>query len=200
MRDGTPDRPSPRNRLRKWTIPRSDRAIGNVRPMELDHHMRSISLFYASCLTLTFCMSSLSAAEPKAVALNAVATLFIEHDLAAFKSFVNDDAIQGDREPGSAIAKIDKQRPEKMKVIDLSQVIFFRAPDIDRLAKLYPDDLWARVKKHIGENQGVLVKLALTGEMADRARAAGKDPNDIAMMTFVINSQPEPKVVHIDDN
>lgn len=162
--------------------------------------MRSISLFYASFLTLAFCNSPLPAAEPKAIALNAVSTLFIEHDLTAFKSFVNDDAIQGDRETGSAIAKIGKQRPEKLKMIDLSQVIFFRASDIDRLAKLYPDDLWARVEKHICKNQGVLVKLALTGEIADRARAAGKDPNDVAMMTLIINSQPEPQIVHIDDN
>ena len=162
--------------------------------------MRSLILFYASCLMLSLCVSSLSAGEPKAVALNAVASLFIDHDFDAFKSYVSDNAIQGDRDPGSAITKIDKQRPEKMKVIDLSQVIFFRARDIDRLAKLYPDDLWTRVDKHIGENQGVLVKLALTGELADSARAAGKDPNDIAMMTFVINSQPKPKIVHIDDN
>ncbi|WP_146602407.1 hypothetical protein [Novipirellula aureliae] len=162
--------------------------------------MRFTVLFCVSWLMVTFCGASLRAAEPKAVALSAIASLFIEHDIAAFKSFVNDDAIQGDFDPGSAIAKIDKQRPEKMKVIDLSQVIFFRALDIDRLAKLYPDDLWARVEKHIGEKQGVLVKLSLTGEMANRARAAGKDPNDIAMMTFVLNSQPEPKIVHIDDN
>lgn len=135
-----------------------------------------------------------------AVALDAVATLFVEHDFATFKTFVNDDAIQGDHEPGSAIAKIDKQRLDKMKGVKLSQVIFFRAEDIDRLARLYPDDLWERVESHIGDDQGVLVKLALTGEMANRAREAGKDPNDIAMMTFVLNSRPEPKIVHIDDN
>lgn len=161
--------------------------------------MRFLTLTVVSYLTV-FCVSPSSATEPKAVALDAVATLFIEHDIAAFKAFVNDDAIQGDHEPGSAIAKIEKQRPETMKVIELSQVIFFRAADIDRLANFYPDDLWERVKKHIGDDQGVLVKVALTGEMAKRAREAGKDPNDIAMMTFVLNSQPEPKIVHIDDN
>lgn len=162
--------------------------------------MRIVILFFASHLTLGFCGSPSSAAEPKAIALDAVATLFVEHDVAAFKAFVNDDAIQGDHEPGSAIVKLEKQPPKMTKVIELSQVIFFRAADIDRLAKLYPDDLWERVEKHIGDDQGVLVKLALTGEMAKRARDAGKDPNDIAMMTFVLNSQPEPKIVHVDDN
>lgn len=174
--------------------------IPTVRPMKKEHQMRFVILSVVSCLTLAFSVSTSSAAEPKAVALDAVATLFVEHDVSAFKAFVDDDAIQGDHERGSAIAKIDKQRPEKMKVIGLSQVIFFRAADIGRLATLYPDDLWERVEKHIGDDQGVLVKLALTGEMANRARKAGKDPNDIAMMTFVLNSQPEPKIVHIDDN
>ncbi len=162
--------------------------------------MHSLKNFFATLLGLSLFIPSLAASEPKAVALKAISTLFVEHDIDGFKKFVSEKAVQGDREPGSAITKIDKQRPEKMKVIDLSKVIFFRAGDIDRLSKLYPDDLWARVKTHIGEDQGVLVKLALTGAMADRARAAGKDPNDIAMMTFVISAKPEPKIVHIDDN
>ena len=161
--------------------------------------MRFVILSCA-CFTLTSCISPASAAEPKAVALDAVSALFVEHNLAAFRSFVDNEAIQGNFEPGSAIAKLDKQRPEKLNAIELAQVVFFHAPDIDRLAKLYPDDLWMRVQKHIGENQGVLVKLSLTGEMADRVRAAGKDPNNIAMMTFVIGSQSKPKIIHIDDN
>lgn len=162
--------------------------------------MRSIILITATCIGYSVSALSANAAEPKAIALNAVATLFVHHDIDEFKAFVDHDAAQGDREAGSAIAKVDKQRRERMKGIELSQIIFFRAADIERLSKLYPDDLWQRVAKRIGGDQGVLIKLALTGAVADRARAAGKDSNDIAMMTFVINSEPEPKIVHMDDN
>lgn len=87
-----------------------------------------------------------------------------------------------------------------MAAVELAQIVFFRKPEIDGLEKAYPDDLWARVRKHIGDKQGVLVKLALTGEMAERARSAGKDPRDVAMMTFVFDSEENPKIVHIDDN
>lgn len=162
--------------------------------------MRLILFIAASSVVFFMSPMTSMATEPKAVALQAIATLFVQHDLDRFKTFVDNDAVQGNFKPGSAIAKIDKQRPEKLKAIDLSQIIFFRAGDIARLSKLYPDDLWPRVESHIGERQGVLVKIALSGAMAERARAAGKDPNDIGMMTFVVSSQPEPKIVHIDDN
>lgn len=78
--------------------------------------------------------------------------------------------------------------------------MFFRKASIDRLEASYPDDLWPCVRKHIGEQRGVLVKLALTGVLAERARAAGKDPRDLAMMTFVVSVDEEPKIVPIDDN
>ncbi len=141
-----------------------------------------------------------AASEPKAVALQAVTKLFVNHDLGAFRSFVAEEAVQGDFAPGSAVAKLDKQRAEKLVSIELAQIVFFRKADIDKLEASYPGDLWPRVRKHIGEQQGVLVKLALTGDLADRARAAGKDPGDVAMMTLVVSSNEEPRIVHVDDN
>jgi hypothetical protein len=169
---------------------------------EFEVPMRSIILIAAICLGFSASAPSSAAAEPKAIALSAVVSLFVQHDIDEFKAFVDRDAIQGDHKAGSAIAKIDNQRPkeEELKAVELSQVIFFRATDIDRLSRLYPDDLWPRVAKHIGGNQGMLIKLELTGAMADRAKSAGKDPNSIAMMTFIVDSKPEPKIVHIDDN
>ena len=141
-----------------------------------------------------------AASEPQAVALEAVTELFVNHDLEAFGSYVAEDAVQGDFAPGSAVSKLGKQRPEKLASVELAQIRFFRKADIDKLEASYPDDLWPRVRKHIGEQQGVLVKLALTGDIAERARAAGKDPRDVAMMTFIVSLKDEPKIVHIDDN
>ncbi|MCM2373588.1 hypothetical protein [Aporhodopirellula aestuarii] len=144
--------------------------------------------------------SSCFASEPQAVALEAVTKLFVNHDLGAFRSFVADEAVQGDLAPGSAVSKLNKQRSEKLASVELAQIIFFRKADMDELEDSYPDDLWPRVRKHIGDQQGVLVKLALKGDLAERARAAGKDPRDVAMMTFVVSSEERPKIVHVDDN
>ena len=111
-----------------------------------------------------------------------------------------EEAVHKDFAAGSAVSKLNKERPEKLASIELSQIVFFRKADVDELEISYPDDLWPRVRKHIGELQGVLVKLALTADLAERVRAAGKEPRDVEMITFVVSSEKEPKIVHIDDN
>ena len=161
--------------------------------------MRFIAPFVVAILA-TALPSAARADNAQACALASCKALFVDHDLEAFKQFVSPSAVQGDHEPGTALAKLEKQNAQKMNDIELAQIVFFRVSDIDRLEKEYPDDLWGRVRKHIGKQQGVLVKLALTGKLADRARAAGKDPRDIAMMTFVVNADDDPKIVHVDDN
>ncbi|MGH7930801.1 MAG: hypothetical protein ACREQV_23765 [Candidatus Binatia bacterium] len=140
------------------------------------------------------------ASDPRAVALEAITALFVENDIAVFEEFVAADAVQGDRGAGTALVKISKQRPEHLREFELSKIVFFREPDIDRLQASYPDDLWPRVREHIGDQQGVLVRFALTGEAAEHARAIGKDPRKVAMMTFVLSSGENPRIVHVDDN
>lgn len=158
------------------------------------------SLFSCAFIFGVLVAQASQAAEPKGVALDAIDALFVERDPASFQKFLAAGAVQGDREPGSALEKLQKQSPANFETVELDQVIFFRASDIDRLSASYPDDLWRRVQKHIRDQQGVLVKLELKGEAAERARAVGKDPRDVAMMTFVVDDAPDPKVIHIDDN
>lgn len=60
-----------------------------------------------SLIAVSVCVPSIcEAADPKATALQAVSELFVHHDLEAFRPFVADDAIQGDHEPGTAVAKL----------------------------------------------------------------------------------------------
>ena len=79
---------------------------------------------------------------------------------------------------------MNKQRSGTVAAVELAQIVFFREAEIDKLGASYPDDLWPRVRKHIGEQQGVLIKVALTGSVAERAHSAEKRPRVVAMMTW----------------
>lgn len=162
--------------------------------------MRSLILATVVVTIVVLDSAATYAVEPKAVALEAIATLLVEHDVEKFKTFVSEDAVQGSGQSGSALLKIAKQTPELLQMAEVSEIIFFKKADIEDLAKQYPDDLWQRVEGHILEDQGVLVRLTLIGEAAKRVAAAGKNPKNIAMMTFVLEDSDASKIVHIDDN
>ena len=142
--------------------------------------------------------SQLMADNPKSVALQAIDALFIHRDLDLYETFVADDAVHKNREPGSAIWKIHRYKRSQQPRHVLSQVWFFDANELDRLESLYPHKLWSRVRGHIGQQQGVLIKLALTGKDRDRAISLGEDPNEVGMMTWVLSDDCPSKIVHVD--
>jgi hypothetical protein len=47
-------------------------------------------------------------------------------------------------------------------------------------------------------HQWQLIELALTGKLRDRAICLGEDPNQVAMMTWVLSEDRPSKIVHVD--